>query len=160
MVMPASRSAQWVQSPLQALPAQTWASRCRPAARARLRVRAAPARSWALAAVTAAVMSSPMVSVSRCRLRPLTFLLDFPPWRTVYGLFARWAADSALEDVTDLLRARVRAAAGRDREPSAAIVDAQSVHECAEGTDCRPSPAGPARSSVTPPPPALQARPL
>ena len=57
-----------------ALPAQTWASRWRPAARARLRVSAAPARSWAFAAVTATAMSSPMVSVSRCRLRPLTFL--------------------------------------------------------------------------------------
>jgi len=72
------------------------------------------------------------VADNGCKWRALP--ADFPPWRTVYGLFARWAADGALEDVTDLLRARVRVAAGRDPEPSAGIVDAQSVAECAEGT--------------------------
>lgn len=72
------------------------------------------------------------VADNGCKWRALP--ADFPPWRTVYGLFARWAADGALADVTDLLRARVRAAAGRDPEPSAGIMDAQSVHECAEGT--------------------------
>jgi hypothetical protein len=35
--------------------------------------------------------------------------------------------------ITDLLRAAVRRAAGRDPEPSAAIIDSQSVHESAEG---------------------------
>ena len=58
---------------------------------------------------------------------------DFPPWKTVYGMHARWKQDGVIADITDLLRARVRAAAGRDREPSAAIVDAQSVRESAEG---------------------------
>lgn len=58
---------------------------------------------------------------------------DFPPWKTVYGMHARWAADGVLEDLTDRLRARVRQAAGRDAEPSAGIIDAQSVHESAEG---------------------------
>jgi transposase len=58
---------------------------------------------------------------------------DFPPWKTVYGLYARWAADGVLQDITDRLRARVRQAAGRDPEPSAGIIDAQSVHESAEG---------------------------
>jgi transposase len=59
---------------------------------------------------------------------------DFPPWQTVYGLLARWAQDGVAADITDRLRGRVRAAAGRHREPSAGIIDAQSVHECAEGT--------------------------
>ena len=58
---------------------------------------------------------------------------DFPPWRTVYGMHARWRKDGVLADITDLLRARVRRAAGRDPEPSAAIVDSQSVRESAEG---------------------------
>jgi transposase len=58
---------------------------------------------------------------------------DFPPWQTVYGLHARWKADGVLADITDLLRAAVRTAAGRDREPSAAIIDSQSVRESAEG---------------------------
>jgi transposase len=58
---------------------------------------------------------------------------DFPPWQSVYGMHARWKQDGVIADITDLLRARARAAAGRDREPSAAIIDSQSVRESAEG---------------------------
>jgi transposase len=58
---------------------------------------------------------------------------DFPPWKTVYGMFARWAADGVLATITDRLRALVRRAAGRDPEPSAGIIDSQSVRESAEG---------------------------
>jgi len=58
---------------------------------------------------------------------------DFPPWKTVYGMCARWARDGVLARITDRLRALARKAAGRDPEPSAGIVDAQSVHESAEG---------------------------
>ena len=58
---------------------------------------------------------------------------DFPPWRTVWGMLARWRRDGVLARVVDGLRAVVRRAAGRHAEPSAAIVDAQSVHESAEG---------------------------
>jgi putative transposase len=59
---------------------------------------------------------------------------DFPPWKTVYSLFARWAADGVLAALAGLLRARVRQAEGREAEPSAGVVDAQSVQRCAEGT--------------------------
>jgi putative transposase len=52
---------------------------------------------------------------------------DFPPWRTVYGFFARWAADGTLDRLHDTLRGQVRVAAGRDPAPSAAIIDSQSV---------------------------------
>ena len=52
---------------------------------------------------------------------------DFPPWRTVYGYFAAWRDDGTLARLHDGLRARVRAAAGRDPEPTAAIIDSQSV---------------------------------
>jgi putative transposase len=58
---------------------------------------------------------------------------DFPPWRTVWGLHARWKKDGVLAGLADALRAAVRVAAGRDAEPSAGIIDAQSVHESAEG---------------------------
>lgn len=58
---------------------------------------------------------------------------DFPPWKTVYGMHARWKKDGVVAVITDLLRAAVRRAAGRDPEPSAAIIDSQSVHESAEG---------------------------
>ena len=57
----------------------------------------------------------------------------FPPWRTVYGLHARWKKDGVLADITDLLRAAARVAAGRHPEPSAAVTGSQSVHESAEG---------------------------
>jgi len=52
---------------------------------------------------------------------------DFPPWRTVYGCFARWAADHTLDHLHDTLRDQVRADAGRQPQPSAAIIDSQSV---------------------------------
>ncbi len=52
---------------------------------------------------------------------------DFPPWQTVYGYFAAWRDDGTLARLHDVLRARVRAAAGRNAEPTAAVVDSQSV---------------------------------
>jgi putative transposase len=52
---------------------------------------------------------------------------DFPPWRTVYGYFAAWRDDGTLARLHDALRAQVRAAAGRDAEPTAAVIDSQSV---------------------------------
>ena len=52
---------------------------------------------------------------------------SFPPWRTVYGYFAAWRDDGTLARLHDALRAQVRAAAGRDPEPTAAIIDSQSV---------------------------------
>jgi putative transposase len=52
---------------------------------------------------------------------------EYPPWRTVYGYFARWRADGTLDRVHDALRAQVRAAAGRSSAPSAAVIDSQSV---------------------------------
>jgi transposase len=58
---------------------------------------------------------------------------DFPPWQTVYGLFRRWRDDRAWAATAALLLAAARIAAGRDPEPSAAVIDAQSVHESAEG---------------------------
>jgi transposase len=52
---------------------------------------------------------------------------DFPPWQTVYGYFAAWRDDGTLARLHDVLRARVRAAAGRNPEPTAAVIDSQSV---------------------------------
>jgi putative transposase len=45
----------------------------------------------------------------------------------VYGYFAAWRDDGTLARLHDVLRAQVRAAAGRDREPTAAVIDSQSV---------------------------------
>lgn len=52
---------------------------------------------------------------------------DFPPWETVYWHFARWRDDGSLEALHDALRRAVREAEGRQAEPTAAIIDAQSV---------------------------------
>ena len=46
----------------------------------------------------------------------------FPPLKTVYGLFRRWAAAGVWERLHDALRDRVRTAAGRSSRPTAAII--------------------------------------
>ena len=52
---------------------------------------------------------------------------DFPPWQTVYGYFAAWRDDGTLARLHDVLRAQVRTAAGRTPQPTAAVIDSQSV---------------------------------
>jgi transposase len=53
--------------------------------------------------------------------------VDFPPWQTVYWYFVRWEDDNLTERMLAVLRRRVRAAQGRNAEPSAGIIDSQSV---------------------------------
>ena len=52
---------------------------------------------------------------------------DFPAWQTVYGYFRQWRTDGIWEQMNAALREAVRAQAGRDPEPSGAIMDSQSV---------------------------------
>jgi putative transposase len=52
---------------------------------------------------------------------------DFPAWQTVYGYFRRWREGGVWEQLNDALRDAVRIEAERDIEPSAAIIDSQSV---------------------------------
>lgn len=52
---------------------------------------------------------------------------DFPAWQTVYGYFRRWRDRGLWEQLNDALRETVRSEAGRETEPSAAIIDSQSV---------------------------------
>jgi len=52
---------------------------------------------------------------------------DFPPWRTVYGFYQRWNATGVTIALHDALRAAARVAAGRTAEPTAAVIDSQSV---------------------------------
>lgn len=52
---------------------------------------------------------------------------DFPPWETVYGYFAAWQKEGVFDQLNGLLRRLVREAEGRDSEPTACVLDAQSV---------------------------------
>ncbi len=52
---------------------------------------------------------------------------DFAPWETVYGYFAAWQKDEVFDQLNGLLRRLVREAEGRDVEPSACVLYAQSI---------------------------------
>ncbi|MBU3068093.1 IS5 family transposase [Nocardia sp. NEAU-G5] len=52
---------------------------------------------------------------------------DFPPAKTVYAIFRRWAKAGVWQQVHDALRDCVRIAAGRSPLPTAAIIDSQTV---------------------------------
>lgn len=53
---------------------------------------------------------------------------DFPPWQTVYWYFRAWGENGTLDRLHDALREQVRAKQEkRDPDPSAGIVDSQSV---------------------------------
>jgi transposase len=57
--------------------------------------------------------------------------VDFPCWKRVYAFFIRWRDNQLVKEFHDRLRARTREAAGRDAEPTAGIIDAQSVKAAA-----------------------------
>ena len=52
---------------------------------------------------------------------------DFPHWRSVYDALDGWGKSGATEAMHDKLRRACRIAAGREPEPTAAVIDSQSV---------------------------------
>ena len=52
---------------------------------------------------------------------------DYPPWATVYGYFAHWQKDGVFTQLSGMLRRLVGSAEGCDPEPTACVIDAQSV---------------------------------
>ncbi len=52
---------------------------------------------------------------------------DLPNWSTVYLYFREWKQAGVWEQVNAALRRMVREKVGREPEPSAAIVDSQSI---------------------------------
>ncbi len=58
---------------------------------------------------------------------------DFPPWKTVYDWFRRWRIDGTWERLNTELRERLRVRLGRNSQPSAGIVDSQSVRTTGVG---------------------------
>ncbi|WP_414166345.1 IS5 family transposase [Streptoverticillium reticulum] len=57
--------------------------------------------------------------------------VDFPAWDRVYAFFRRWRERGLVKELHDRLRGRLRLAEGRGAEPTAAIIDSQSVKAAA-----------------------------
>jgi putative transposase len=58
---------------------------------------------------------------------------DFPPWQTVYTYFRQWKKDGTWEKIHDTLHNQCRKQDGREIEPSAAVLDSQSVKTTEKG---------------------------
>jgi transposase len=52
---------------------------------------------------------------------------DFPPYATVFDSFRKWQRDGTWDRVLQALRMQVRKQEGRDEEPSAGVIDSQSI---------------------------------
>lgn len=52
---------------------------------------------------------------------------EYPPWQTVYYRSRKWRTDGRLRRAHDRLREASRVAEGRDRDPSAAVIDSRVV---------------------------------
>jgi transposase len=66
-----------------------------------------------------------------CQWRALPH--DLPPWRIVYWYFMQWKKEGTFDRLLDELRGDLRQAEGRQRQPSAAVLDSQSVKTTEKG---------------------------
>jgi transposase len=58
---------------------------------------------------------------------------DFPQWKTVYHVFRQWIANQLWAVIHDTLRVLVRRTCGKGSQPTAAILDSQSVKSAGHG---------------------------
>ncbi len=89
---------------------------------------------------------------SGCALRMLP--KDFPPWPAVYATFRRWSDAKLFEQMHDRLRGLWREREGRLENPTASVLDSQSVRTAEKGGSTVTTPARRSRAaSVTSVPP-------
>jgi len=68
---------------------------------------------------------------SGCQWRMLPH--EFPPWQDVYAHFRRWTEKGLFERMYERLRAHERKRQGRSPEPTAAVLDSQSIKTSPQG---------------------------
>ncbi|MFE9469449.1 IS5 family transposase [Streptomyces virginiae] len=79
---------------------------------------------------------------------------DYPHWNTVYAYFARWQEEGVFDHLNSLLRRQVRRQEGREEEPTACVIDSQSIKTstnvpaCEQGIDAGKKIVGRKRSIV------------
>lgn len=71
------------------------------------------------------------VARTGCQWRNLPH--DFPKWSTVYSCYHRWGWNGILDKMHTALRREVRSVHGKGPNPTAAIVDSQSVKVTSKG---------------------------
>jgi putative transposase len=58
---------------------------------------------------------------------------DLPPYQTVYEYFTAWKKDGTWKKIHESMRDKVRLKAGKKKQPTAGILDSQSVKTTEKG---------------------------
>jgi len=79
-------------------------------------------RTWTLRDIVDAIL---YIVRGGCSWRMMPH--DLPPWQTVYGYYWQWRNTGLWEKINTILVQKVRMSQGRKAQPSAGIIDSQSV---------------------------------